>query len=147
MFDSQFPSESAFGGLFTAVATLVVLGFLVVIGLTVWRCLRHAWATPMHGAARCVAKRIDVGRTRGAMTPTMTADGTMAGGGTIRSGHTTTRYHATFELADGQRLELRLDGRDYGLVAEGDRGILNWRDDVFQGFQRNPVGDRQRLNG
>ncbi len=41
------------------------------------------------------------------------------------TGTTSTWYYASFQLPDGQRLELSLDGREYGQLAEGDSGILN----------------------
>ncbi len=59
------------------------------------------------------------------------------------TGTTSTWYYASFQLPDGQRLELSLDGREYGQLAEGDSGILNWRDDIFEGLQRNPSAGSQ----
>ena len=48
-----------------------------------------------------------------------------------------TWYGATFQFADGSRRELDLSGRGYGLLAEGDRGMLTWRDTVFKGLDRS----------
>src|SRR5215471_5803150 len=35
---------------------------------------------------------------------------------------TSTRYYTTFELAGGERKELKVGGREYGQFAEGDQG-------------------------
>lgn len=50
------------------------------------------------------------------------------------SAHTT--YYVTFEsLEDGSRLELRVPGRQFGLMAEGDLGILNYQGTQFNAFE------------
>ena len=52
------------------------------------------------------------------------------------SGAVATHYFATFELASGERLEFTLSGRDYGLLAEQDLGVLTHQGTRFKGFQR-----------
>lgn len=49
---------------------------------------------------------------------------------------TSTTYYATFELADGERVELEISGRDYGQFAEGDRGQLTHQGTRYLGFTR-----------
>ncbi|WP_066892295.1 DUF2500 domain-containing protein [Clostridium nigeriense] len=49
---------------------------------------------------------------------------------------TSTTYYATFEFINGERLELRVSGREYGLLAEGDRGILSFQGTRFIDFKR-----------
>jgi hypothetical protein len=49
---------------------------------------------------------------------------------------TYTRYFATFELTDGARLEMELDGSEYGQVAENDTGRLHYQGTRYLGFQR-----------
>jgi hypothetical protein len=51
-------------------------------------------------------------------------------------GSTSTSYYCTFELTTGQRLEYAISGRNYGLLAEGDEGILNFQGTRYQGFER-----------
>jgi hypothetical protein len=48
----------------------------------------------------------------------------------------TTLYFATFELPDGQRLELALDGQASGQLIVGDSGALQWQGSWFRSFQR-----------
>ena len=54
------------------------------------------------------------------------------------AGHTTrsTTYYAAFEFDGGDRMELRLSGQAYGLLAEGDAGLLTFQGTRFLDFQR-----------
>lgn len=47
-----------------------------------------------------------------------------------------TSYFVTFHKRDGNRVELQVQGEDYGLAAEGDEGILVWQGDAFVVFKR-----------
>lgn len=49
---------------------------------------------------------------------------------------TSTSYYVTFEFENGERLELKVSGRDYGLMAEGDRGVLSFQGTRFISFNR-----------
>lgn len=64
------------------------------------------------------------------------------GGGQNRMVDTT--YYVTFELeASGVRIEFSVDGREYGLLAEGDRGTLTHQGTRYHGFQRT-IGEAPR---
>lgn len=47
-----------------------------------------------------------------------------------------THYYATFQVESGDRMELEMQGREYGLLAEGDRGKLTFQGSRFLGFER-----------
>ena len=47
-----------------------------------------------------------------------------------------TSYYTTFEFDDGNRLECRLSGQQYGLLVEGDKGILEHQYIRFISFER-----------
>ena len=47
-----------------------------------------------------------------------------------------TSYYATFEVESGDRMELSVSGREYGLLAEGDRGRLSFQGTRYLGFER-----------
>ncbi|OKP95139.1 DUF2500 domain-containing protein [Paenibacillus sp. P46E] len=51
---------------------------------------------------------------------------------------TNTTYYLTYELENGVRMEFKVDGNEYGMSAEGDRGILTYQGTRYQGFQRQP---------
>lgn len=50
--------------------------------------------------------------------------------------HAATFYFVTFEFADDSRREIRVGGRVYGSVAEGDRGTLTTKGGHFISFKR-----------
>ncbi len=50
--------------------------------------------------------------------------------------HHTTWYYVTFEVESGDRMELGVSGRDYGMIAEGDYGRLTFQGTRFLGFER-----------
>ena len=47
-----------------------------------------------------------------------------------------TRYYVTFQFESGDRMELELQGHEYGLIVEGDRGNLTFQGGRFLGFER-----------
>lgn len=49
---------------------------------------------------------------------------------------TSTTYYVTFEFENGERLELKVSGKEYGLISEGDRGILSFQGTRFISFER-----------
>ncbi|MCR2822715.1 DUF2500 domain-containing protein [Lederbergia panacisoli] len=51
--------------------------------------------------------------------------------------HTNTSYFVTFEFESGDRSELKVSGKEYGLLAEGDIGILTFQGTRYLGFERN----------
>ena len=50
--------------------------------------------------------------------------------------HTSTTYYATFEFESGDRMELQLEGFEYGLLVEGDKGKLSFQGTRYLGFER-----------
>ena len=50
--------------------------------------------------------------------------------------HAHTIYYATFELQNGNRVELSMNGQEYGMLADGDLGTLTYRGPKFISFVR-----------
>lgn len=50
--------------------------------------------------------------------------------------HNHTSYYATFEVESGDRLEISMSGREYGMLAEGDVGNLHFQGTRYLGFER-----------
>jgi hypothetical protein len=50
--------------------------------------------------------------------------------------HHRTYYYATFQFESGDRLELELQGHEYGLLVEGDQGKLTFQGTRYLGFER-----------
>ena len=56
-------------------------------------------------------------------------------GGTGRGGSSTS-YFVTFQVESGDRMELSVQGGEYGMLAEGDRGRLRFQGTRYLGFER-----------
>lgn len=46
------------------------------------------------------------------------------------------KYFVTFEFESGDRVEMPVDGSEYGLLVEGDAGKLTFQGTRYLGFQR-----------
>ena len=62
----------------------------------------------------------------------------VSGGGEDHS--SSTWYYATFQFESGDRKEFSVSGRDYGLIAEGDVGELQFQGTRYHGFSRKQAG-------
>ena len=49
---------------------------------------------------------------------------------------TSTTYYVTFQVDSGDRMELQVSGQEYGLIVEGDRGMLSFQGTRFLNFER-----------
>lgn len=54
----------------------------------------------------------------------------------MSGGSVWTRYHVTFEREDGVRREYEVEGEDFGVLVEGDRGTLTHQGTRYKGFER-----------
>lgn len=50
--------------------------------------------------------------------------------------HHSTSYYVTFEVESGDRMELRVASNEYGLLVEGDMGVLYFQGTRYLGFDR-----------
>ena len=50
--------------------------------------------------------------------------------------HTSTSYYVTFQVESGDRMELQVSGREYGMIVEGDVGNLTFQGTRYLGFER-----------
>ena len=106
--------------------TLVPLAMLLIIGLGIFRSLKE-WRRNENSPrltvdAKIVGKRNEFRRT-------------MSSKQNIHR-HARTNYYVTFEVASGDRMELELQGREYGLLVEGDKGKLTFQGTRYLGFER-----------
>ena len=49
---------------------------------------------------------------------------------------TSTSYYATFEVESGDRIELHIAAKEFGMIAEGDIGKLTFQGTRYHGFER-----------
>lgn len=107
-----------FAPIFISIIFIIVFGsfaFVIVKGILQWSQNNNAPVLTV--PAKIVTKRTD---TRG--------------GSGNSSAHTS--YYVTFEVQSGDRIELKLDGRNYGLLVEQDFGILTFQGTRFKTFER-----------
>ncbi len=123
--------ESA-GGLSPLMTALIVIfGLLLagVIGRGLWVWIRNNRSPVQTVEARIAAKRMKV-----------TGHGLTAAGNTAAmrglNSSTYTRYFTTFEMGNGERLELSMKDAEYGKLAENDRGLLSFQGTRYLGFER-----------
>ena len=50
--------------------------------------------------------------------------------------HTSTSYYVTFQVQSGDRMELHMSGQEYGMLVEGDLGLLSFQGTRYLGFER-----------
>ena len=113
-----------FGVMFT-IMFVVVIGMFVVTavqGISQWN--KNNNSPRLTVTATVVAKRTNISRHR------------HRGANDHHHYHTSTTYYVTFEVESGDRMELEMDGSEYGLLVEGDRGSLTFQGTRYQGFAR-----------
>ena len=57
-----------------------------------------------------------------------------------------TTYYVTFEVQSGDRIELRLSGREYGQLADDDFGLLTFQGTRFHTFERQKKGESRIIS-
>ena len=50
--------------------------------------------------------------------------------------HTSTSYYITFQVDSGDRMEFYVTGQEYGMLIEGDQGMLSFQGTRYLGFER-----------
>ena len=50
--------------------------------------------------------------------------------------HHSHTYHITFEVQSGDRMELKVPRSEFGLLVEGDEGVLSFQGTRYLGFER-----------
>ena len=115
-----------FGIMFTLVFILVFGMFIVIAvkGISQWNKNNHSPRLTV--PATIVAKRTNV-----------SSHHHHNHGGTCMH-HTarSTTYYVTFQVESGDRMELHVAGHEFGMLIEGDRGMLTFQGTRYLGFER-----------
>ena len=113
-----------FGVMFTLVFVLVIGMFVVtaVRGISQWN--KNNNSPRLTVSATIVAKRTNVTHHH------------HNGAGGHHHHHTSTTYYVTFQVDSGDRMELQVDGTEYGMLIEGDRGELSFQGTRYLSFER-----------
>lgn len=107
---------------------LFFLAFFGVLGIIIANFVREGkrWNANNHSPRLTVETTVVAKRT----------NHTRHSGGQHHMAHTSTSYFVTFEVASGDRMELRMSGNEYGLLVEGDFGNLSFQGTRYLGFRR-----------
>lgn len=119
---SDFQNDFMFKGsisLFMIVFCLILFLFVLSLGYNVFRWLKNNNSPKIVANAKIVSKRTKY-------THNHHDD--------LSTGYS--RYFVTFEFESKDRLELKVDSREYGLLAEGDIGKLTFQGTRYLSFER-----------
>lgn len=109
---------------------IVVFGIIIVnivSGVGEWNKNNHSPRLTVE--ATVVSKRLEVSHHQHGNA----GDETGAHGYTTTS---STTYYVTFQVESGDRMEFHVNGSEYGMLVEGDRGKLNFQGSRYLGFVR-----------
>ena len=120
-----FGGDPGFDVTFSIMRIMVPVIFVLVFGIIIVTMVRGVgeWNKNNHSPkltvpVTVVAKRSDVDRG-------------------IETMHTFTSYYVTFQVESGDRMEFEVSDMEYGMLAEGDRGMLTFQGTRYLSFQRN----------
>ncbi len=112
-----------FGFIFTIVFLFIAGSIILNIVKGVKQYAENIEAPLLSMNAKVVGKRDETRRRNHNVNGTMTSS-------------TSTSYYVTFQSVEGMRIELELKGKEYGLLVEGDEGILSYQGTWYKGFER-----------
>ena len=125
-----FGGDPGFGMTFSIMQVMVPLMFVLVFGFMIVTLVRGIgeWNKNNHSPrltvpATLVEKRSDVHRYP-------------VSAGKVQTMHTSTSYYATFQVESGDRMEFEISDMEYGMLAEGDRGMLTFQGTRYLNFRR-----------
>ena len=120
-----FGGDPGFDVTFSIMRIMVPVMFVLVFGIIIVTMVRGIgeWnknnqSPKLTVPVTVVAKRSDVHRG-------------------IETMHTFTSYYVTFQVESGDRMEFEVSDMEYGMLAEGDRGMLTFQGTRYLNFQRN----------
>jgi hypothetical protein len=99
----------------------------IIMGISQWNKNNHSPRLTVE--ATVVAKRMDVSHHHYGNAGDITG---------AHGYHTTssTWNYVTFQVESGDRMELQVDGSEYGMLVEGDYGNLTFQGTRYLGFER-----------
>lgn len=117
-------------GILVTVMFVFIFGMFIVIaikGISQWNKNNHSPRLTV--PATVVAKRTNVSHHHH-----------NHGGTGMHHTSRSTTYYVTFQVESGDRMELNMSGNEFGLLVEGDRGMLSFQGTRYLGFERKFEG-------
>lgn len=126
----MYPFHDPFGG-FDIMFSLFPIMFFSVFGLIIFSVIKNI-SVSMHNSkqpiipveAKIVTKRYDVSHHH------HNSDNTH------HHSSSSTYYYVTFEMSNGERMELQIPSNEFGMMVEGDTGTLQFQGTKFISFTR-----------
>lgn len=124
-----FGGDPGFGMTFSFMQVMVPLMFVLVFGFMIVTLVRGVgeWNKNNHSPKLTVPATVVSRRT---------AVFHHHHGNEMHHTHTSTSYYAIFQVESGDRMELAVSGAEYGMLAEGDRGMLTFQGTRYLNFRR-----------
>ena len=124
---------SGFGTGFTIFQIMFTLVFVLVIGMFIVIAVKgiSQWNKNNHSPRLTVPASIVAKRTNVSRHHHHNHHGTG-----MHHTSTSTTYYITFQVESGDRMELHVAGHEFGLLIEGDRGMLTFQGTRYLGFER-----------
>lgn len=115
--------EAIFPIMFITIFVIVIGGFIftAVRGVSTWS--KNNSSPVLTVEASIVSKRTNVSHHHN-------------NNNTMHSSSSTS-YYVTFQVESGDRIELQVDGSEYGMLVEGDKGKLTFQGTRYKEFLRN----------
>lgn len=113
-----------FGNVMFTIVPIFIIGvfiFIIVKSVTQWSSNNNSPRLTV--SAVVIAKRTNTSRGAHHMNDHMHTT-------------TTTTYYVTFQFESGDRTEFTLSGSNYGILVEGDTGMLTFQGTRYLGFER-----------
>jgi len=115
--------------LFDVAFAFVAVTIVVVIVKSISQWHKNNVSPRLTVTAKVTGRRVDVSRN-------VHAGGANLNGAQTTYATTSTDYYVTFEVQSGDRMEFCVDGREYGLLSEGDEGELSFQGTRYLSFVR-----------
>ena len=109
---------------FDAMSIFVPIFFIIIFGLIIFTIFKGIaeWSNNNNSPKLSIPAQVVTKRTN-----------TSGGAGDSSA---STSYYVTFQVESGDRMELRLSGNEYGMLAEDDLGVLTFQGTRFLSFER-----------
>ena len=124
-------NDFGYGLMFNFGQVFIFIIFCIVIGIFIYRsikgiseCKKNNNSPVLDVKATVVGKRADVSNN-----VTNTGENNM-----MHS--STTCYYVTFQVNSGDRIEFSINGKEYGMLVEGDYGTLTFQGTRYKSFVR-----------
>ena len=125
-----FGGDPGFGVTFSIMQIMVPVMFVLVFGIIIVTMVRGIceWNKNNHSPKLSVPAKVVSRRTA-------VSHHHHQGNG-MHHTHTATSYYATFQVESGDRMEFEISDMEYGMLAEGDRGMLTFQGTRYLNFRR-----------